>query len=274
MLSRASPVAGPHLGRPASLPPVRVPLAQWPCWARGLLPREPFPVPCGYRVCRIPLRAGDLAGFAGFPVGVGWKIARYPEGSRGATRWSCRFSTFLSPSTGLTWPDASCLIDLSSGFSHRSVISLNCWSDDRCDLSLDDSQETKRSSRRVIAGVRCPSTLLGPGLWPAAGIFAVRALRPMPDLPCSGWRPGFACADEDCSVSGRSSQQRPRPRRRLHRGACGPRSDDASGTAGWQEMSGEDGSVRKRKVRWVRTAGVVLPRAMHPQSPARSASGR
>ena len=181
MLSRASPVAGPHLGRPASLPPVRVPLAQWPCWARGLLPREPFPVPCGYRVCRIPLRAGDLAGFAGFPVGVGWKIARYPEGSRGATRWSCRFSTFLSPSTGLTWPDASCLIDLSSGFSHRSVISLNCWSDDRCDLSLDDSQETKRSSRRVIAGVRCPSTLLGPGLWPAAGIFAVRALRPMPD---------------------------------------------------------------------------------------------
>src|SRR6266571_2681780 len=50
----------------------------------------------------------------------------------------CRFSTFLSRSAALTWPDASYLIDLSPGSSHRSVISLNCWSDDRCDLSSDD----------------------------------------------------------------------------------------------------------------------------------------
>jgi hypothetical protein len=64
----------------------------------------------------------------------------------------CRFPTFLSPGTALTSPDASCLMDLSSGFSHRSVISLNCWSDDRCDLSPDDQPGDAIVVTQVIAG--------------------------------------------------------------------------------------------------------------------------
>ena len=41
----------------------------------------------------------------------------------------CRFLSGLSLDAALTWPDASCLIDLSLGFSHPSVISLNCSSE-------------------------------------------------------------------------------------------------------------------------------------------------
>jgi hypothetical protein len=72
-------------------------------------------------------------------------------------RRCCRFSSFLSSGTSLTWPDASCLIDLSPAFFHRSVIFLNCRAcDDRCDLSADDQpgiiQATRLPSRRVITG--------------------------------------------------------------------------------------------------------------------------
>ena len=50
----------------------------------------------------------------------------------------CRFSSFLSPGTSLTWPDASCLIDLSPAFSHRSVISLSGRREGRCHVPDDD----------------------------------------------------------------------------------------------------------------------------------------
>ncbi len=69
----------------------------------------------------------------------------------------CRFSSFLSLSTALTWPDESLLIELSPAFSspicHLPQL-LGC--DDSCHLSADDqpgiSQATRLPLRRVIAG--------------------------------------------------------------------------------------------------------------------------
>lgn len=59
-------------------------------------------------------------------------VPLYPFSALVGSRLSCHRGT------ALTWPDASCLMDLSSGFSRRSVISLNCRGDDRCELSPDD----------------------------------------------------------------------------------------------------------------------------------------
>ena len=41
--------------------------------------------------------------------------------ARSARNPRCRFSSLLAPATGLTWPDADCLIDLAPDLSHRSV---------------------------------------------------------------------------------------------------------------------------------------------------------